>query len=135
MSIRVIAGQTDLGTKGAVNNGYIDPTYMDISLPANTLFRQVLPETHNAFVYVIDGSISLLEGDINSETENLVQQNELGVLSKGEQLSVESGSKGARFLLLAGQPLNEPVARGGPFVMNTKAEVLQAFRDFGGGNF
>jgi redox-sensitive bicupin YhaK (pirin superfamily) len=57
------------------------------------------------------------------------------VLAKGDEVLVRSGDNGARFLLIAGQPLNEPVARGGPFVMNTKAEILQAFTDFNRGDF
>lgn len=135
--IRVIAGKTDQGTVGAVRNDYVDPVYMDISLPANTNFMQALPETHNAFVYVIEGEIECKNACEQSgdNVSHYVQKNELGVLSKGGCLTVKGGLAGARFLLLAGLPLNEPVARGGPFVMNTRAEVLQAFKDFSQGTF
>jgi redox-sensitive bicupin YhaK (pirin superfamily) len=135
--IRVIAGQTNQGTVGPVVNEYTYPTYLDVSLPANTAFEQRLPAEHNAFVYVIDGHITVLdtEGDPAEVQADTLKAKKLGVLAKGDQVLVRSGDNGARFLLIAGQPLNEPVARGGPFVMNTKAEVLQAFTDFNRGNF
>jgi len=62
-------------------------------------------------------------------------RDELAVLSHGDQVKLRAGSEGARFLLLAGRPLNEPVARGGPCVMNTKAEIRQAFEDYDSGRF
>jgi redox-sensitive bicupin YhaK (pirin superfamily) len=135
--IRVIAGQTNQGTVGPVVNEYTYPTYLDVSLPANTAFEQRLPTEHNAFVYVIDGHISVLdtERDPDEVQTDTVEAKKLGVLAKGDQVLVQSGDNGARFLLIAGQPLNEPVARGGAFVMNTKAEILQAFTDFNRGNF
>lgn len=137
--IRVISGQTDRGTIGAVRNDYINPTYMDISLPADAGFLQALPENHNAFVYVIEGELEVdRKGQDNTSDEvssSCVLTGELGVLSKGSRLSITSGSSGVRFLLLAGLPLNEPVVRAGPFVMNTRAEILQAFDDFSRGNF
>lgn len=139
--IRVIAGQTNQGTVGPVVNHYTYPTYMDISLPAHTEFEQTLPAQHNAFVYVIAGDMTLPLPMVDASHEPTDRQastltaNKLGILTKGEQLLVRSGSDGARFLLIAGQPLHEPVARGGPFVMTTEAEVLQAFEDFRQGNF
>jgi redox-sensitive bicupin YhaK (pirin superfamily) len=135
--IRVIAGQTNQGTVGPVVNEYTYPTYLDVSLPANTTFEQRLSAQHNAFVYVIDGHISVLdtEGDSAEIQTDTLKAKKLGVLAKGDQVLVRSGDTGARCLLIAGQPLNEPVARGGPFMMNTKAEVLQAFTDFNRGNF
>ena len=128
--VRVIAGKTDAGTLGPVKNAHTEPTYLDIQLPANGQFKQNLPNDHNAFVYVIDGSISIAESD-----ENEIGEQQLGILSTGEKVSVLSGAKGARLLLIAGRPLNEPVARGGPFVMNTKAEIMQAFNDYSQGKF
>lgn len=136
INIRVIAGQTDLGTVGPVINHYTFPTFMDITLPANTDFQQTLPTDHAAFIYVIDGNLHILAREgMDKETHvKCLSSTMLGVLSQGEQVSVSSGEDGACFLLIAGQPLNEPVARGGPFVMNTKAEVLQAFADFSRGS-
>ncbi len=139
--IRVIAGKTNHGTVGPVVNNYTYPTYMDVSLPANTDFEQALPTDHNAFIYVIEGDMTIPTSVLNANNEptdtqaNTVMAKKLGILTKGEQLLVGSGNEGTRFLLIAGQPLRESVARGGPFVMNTKAEVLQAFDDFRQGNF
>jgi len=135
--IRVIAGKTNQGTVGPVVNKYTWPTYMDISLPANAEFNQDLMPEHNAFVYVIENSVSLLEDDKSSvdEQRNKLNAKNLGVLTKGGQVVFRSGENGARFLLVAGQPLNEPVARGGPFVMNTRDEILEAFADFNNGKF
>lgn len=131
--IRVIAGETDFGTKGPVSNNYIYPTYMDVQLPSNTTWQQALPTMHNSFIYMIEGEITI---HADTEEQNAVlSATELGVLNYGDTVRVESLSKGARFLLVAGKPLNEPIVRGGPFVMNTKEEVLQAFKDFSTGNF
>jgi redox-sensitive bicupin YhaK (pirin superfamily) len=134
--VRVIAGQTNQGTVGPVENNYTNPTYMDITLPANSYFQQDLPQDHNAFVYVIGGNMRILDGQKQIERHNTVlSEKVLGVLTKGEQVSVASGDSGVRFLLVAGQPLNEPVARGGPFVMNTREEIMQAYHDFSSGKF
>lgn len=148
IEIRVIAGETSEGTRGPVVNEYTYPTYMDITLPVGTVIEQALPVGHNAFVYVIDGEISVLDNaNVPSKT---LSAKALGVLDKGvldksvlaqgaldqsDQVSLKSGSQGARVLLIAGKPLNEPVARGGPFVMNTKAEIMQAYEDFNSGKF
>ncbi len=131
--IRVISGQTDQGTVGPVLNHYTEPTYMDISLPANTDFEQTLPKFHNAFLYMIEGDINLSHASVKDQSSLKVKQ--LGVLSQGDTVSLSSGTQGARFLLIAGKPLNEPVARSGPFVMNTQAEILQAYNDFRRGDF
>ena len=130
--IRVIAGETNQGTIGPVVNHYTSPIYMDIRLSGKTDFEQKIPVDHNAFLYVIEGELHL--SDAHGETQKL-NARQLGVLTKGDQVSLKSGSDSAQFLLIAGQPLNEPVARGGPFVMNTKAEILQAFNDFSRGDF
>lgn len=121
--IRVIAGRTDRGTEGPVNNEHVDPTYMDIQLQAGDEFVQSLQKEHNAFIYVIEGKVRI------GQHEGIVTQRALAVLSGGERVCV-SGDENSRFLLVAGRPLREPVVRGGPFVMNSKAEVLQAFEDF-----
>lgn len=129
VSVRVIAGTTDNGTTGPVINNYTLPTYMDVSMPGQQRFSQSLPNHHNAFIYVIEGEVRI------ADSSQTLPARKLGVLSAGEQIVVESGTADTRFLLVAGQPLNEPVARGGPFVMNTKAEIMQAFADFNRGIF
>lgn len=119
--IRVITGKTNQGTLGPVNNTYVDPTYLDIQLLADNDFKQDINEKHNSFVYVIDGQIRI--------QDEVLTENTLAVLSSGEQVTINSESD-ARFLLLAAKPLKEPVARSGPFVMNTRAQLMQAYEDF-----
>lgn len=127
--IRVISGTTNKGTTGPVINSHVKPTYMDVNLPAGTIFEQALPMKDNAFVFVIDGSVSV------GNSDQQLQQNQLGILSKGDTVTITSSSENSNFLLISGKPLNEDVARGGPFVMNTKAEVMQAFHDFQNNKF
>lgn len=131
--VRVISGKTDLGTRGPVINEYTDPLYLDIHLPAGEHFSQLIPEGYNAFVYVIDGELNVIAQ--NATAAEGLSKKMLGILSDGEQLSVSAGESESRFLLIAGKPLNEPVARGGPFVMNTREEVEQAFDDYNRGLF
>ena len=133
--IRVIAGKTNEGTVGPVVNSHTYPTYMDISLPANTAIEQDLINDHNAFIYVIEGDIQVQDTDAIDTATNKVAAKNLAVLSKGANVKIKSNREGARFLLIAGQPLNEPIARMGPFVMNTQAEIRQAVNDFHNGEF
>jgi redox-sensitive bicupin YhaK (pirin superfamily) len=130
--VRVIAGETASGTRGPVEQPLTEPLYLDVELPPDTLFSETLPADHNAFAYVIGGTL-----DAEDLAEKALQfgRDELAVLSHGEQVKLRAGPEGARFLLVAGRPLNEPVARGGPFVMNTKAEIRQAFEDYDSGRF
>lgn len=137
IEIRVIAGETNQGTVGPVINAHTYPTYMDVSLPANTTFDQTLVNEHNAFIYVIEGDISVQDSTSSAQgkANNTVKVKNLAVLSKGDNITVSSNINGARFLLIAGKPLNEPVARMGPFVMNTQTEIRQAVEDFHSGKF
>jgi redox-sensitive bicupin YhaK (pirin superfamily) len=127
--IRVIAGTTDSGTKGAVNGVTTDPLYLDVGLGSGSQFSQSIPSTHGAFIHVIEGRIRMA----NDPTE--LSAGSLGVLGQGDRVEISAITDQARFLLVAGRQLNEPVARGGPFVMNTKKDVLQAFQDFQNGRF
>jgi redox-sensitive bicupin YhaK (pirin superfamily) len=122
--IRVISGTTGEGTVGPVRNGHVHPTYLDVTLPAGVLFEQALHRTDNGFVFVIDGEL-LFGNERRPLTRRL-----LGILGAGDCVKLRAGENGARFLLVAGRPLNEPIARGGPFVMNTREEVQQAFDDY-----
>ena len=137
IEIRVIAGETNQGTVGPVINAHTYPTYMDVSLPANTTFDQTLVNEHNAFIYVIEGEVSVQDSTSSAQgkANNIVKAKNLAVLSKGDIVTVSSNINGARFLLIAGKPLNEPVARMGPFVMNTQTEIRQAVEDFHSGKF
>ncbi len=121
--VRVIAGTTDAGTTGAVKNGFVHPTYLDVSLPAGQSFTQSVGAGDNSFLFVIDGELEA------GEQAASLDRRMLGILGEGDSIRVQT-TAGARFLLVSAQPLNEPVARGGPFVMNTKDEIMQAFDDY-----
>jgi redox-sensitive bicupin YhaK (pirin superfamily) len=122
--IRVISGVTSHGTVGVVKNDYVNPTYMDISLPKGCSLEQAVGAHDNTFLFVIDGEL-----EVGGQGASL-DRRMLGILSEGELVRVAAPAQSARFLLVSGQPLNEPVARGGPFVMNTKEEIMQAFDDY-----
>jgi hypothetical protein len=126
--VRVVAGQTNLGTHGAVRNIGVSPTYLDVQLAAQDEFVQNLGFDHHALVLVIEGQIQL------GPNAELVRSGELVILSQGDQVSWQSPSP-SRCLLIAGQAIKQPVARGGPFVMNTQAELMQAFQDYRNGCF
>ena len=123
--VRVIAGSVG-GTTGPISGVATDPTYLDVALPAGTAFAHDLPARHNAFVYVFEGF-----AEIGGET---LARGRVAVLSHGERIEV-SAPKGGRFILVAGKPLGEPVAKYGPFVMNTVDELRQAVADFQSGKF
>ena len=131
-TLKVISGVTSQGTTGPVSQPLTDPVYLDVTLQPDTGFNENLAADHNAFVYVINGQLVL--EDTNGDQIDL-GCDQLAVLSKGDTVALRSGDQASRFLLVAGKPLNEPVARGGPFVMNTAAEVRQAFSDYQRGNF
>ncbi|MCP4980823.1 MAG: pirin family protein [Gammaproteobacteria bacterium] len=130
--IRVISGETSQGTVGPVSQPLTDPLYLDVSLQAGVEFNENFAADHNAFVYVINGTVML--EDVDGVKLNL-ECDQLAVLGRGDSLTLRTGDQTSRMLLVAGKPLNEPVARGGPFVMNTDEEVRQAFSDYQRGNF
>ena len=125
--VRVIAGEVD-GVNGAVTAVATDPVYLDVTVPAGAAFRHALPAEHSAFVYFFEGTARVGDG------ADTVRRGELAVLGRGDDALVTS-AEGARCLLVAGRPLDEPVARYGPFVMNTEAEIRQAFEDYRAGRF
>ncbi len=127
-SINVIAGTTLKGTQGIIQNSKIAPIYWDVKLEEGSYFSQNIPQSHNSFIYVLDGEIEI------GEYRNSVKKAQLAVLDKGNLITIMSQSH-ARFIVVAGKPLNEPVARGGPFVMNTREEIQQAFNDYQTGKF
>lgn len=127
--ITVVAGQTDHGTQGIINNDLTRPLYLDVRLKSGQTMTQSLISTHNAFIYVLEGKISLIN-DYNDQVSALT----LATLSQGSGVQVVA-NEDARFILVAGKPLNEPVVRGGPFVMNTEQELRQAFDDYRSGRF
>jgi quercetin 2,3-dioxygenase len=123
---------TSQGTRGPVVQPLTEPLYLDVRVPAGGEFTERLPDTHNAFVYVIQGPVTAPDADGRMVR---LGRDDLGVLARGDVVRVEAVDETTRFLVVAGRPLNEPVARGGPFVMNTKAEIQQAFEDYGQGRF
>ncbi len=130
--ISVIAGETQQGTRGIINNDLVDPIYWDIHLSAGTKFMDRIPESHNALVYVIEGALTIADSEASFMAEAPLIAKELAVLSLADQIEITAQSD-SRFLLVAGKPINEPVARGGPFVMNTEEEITQAFADYKSG--
>lgn len=126
IEIRVIAGEAD-GVQGPVQGIATAPTYLDISLPKGQKYKHTVPEGHAAFVYVFVG-----EGEFGPEGK-LIPSGHLGVLADGDTVEVSAPNSACRFLLIAGKPLKEPIARHGPFVMNTREEIMQAFLDYQSG--
>ena len=126
--IKVIAGKY-AKVEGPIKKHSVEPIYFDIELKKDKKFDFDLPSTHNSFIYLIDGEI--IVGD---EKHNKVQNSTLILLKKGKKLKVSS-KLNAKFLLISGKPIGEQIARGGPFVMNTKTEVLQAIQDYHNGTF
>ncbi len=126
-SAKVLAGEI-AGVRGPVDPGATEPIFLDITLPAGSATHVALPEGHNAFVYVFEG-----EARVGDPGEALAS-GRIGVLSTGDEVAL-AAPKGARLILVAGKPLREPVAKYGPFVMNTEAELAQAFADFRAGAF
>jgi redox-sensitive bicupin YhaK (pirin superfamily) len=130
--VRVIAGECR-GMTGPVSGTSIEPLYLDIALAPQTLEEFAVPQGHNACVYVFEGGGRF--GDVADQSKKALSRHDLGVLSDGNTLRVQAASLGVRFLLIAGRPLNEPVARYGPFVMNTREQLLKAVDDFRTGRF
>ncbi len=117
--------------RGPIEQPATDPLYLDIALDANMRWDYVLPDGHNAFAYAFEGAATIGEGD----NARPLASHELAVLGGGERFVVAAGEGGARLLLIAGRPLRENVARHGPFVMNTREELMQAFVDYQQGRF
>lgn len=125
VKVRVIAGESH-GVKGAVQREHTEPLYLDLHLLPGASFEQLLPETHNAFVYVYRGALRF-------ETGCTVPPQRMAILANtpgSDGVRLVAGDEPTRAILIAGKPLNEPIAQYGPFVMNTQAELMQAVRDF-----
>ena len=126
--VKVIAGKFEKA-EGTVKGHNVEPVYFDIELKKDKDFNYKLPTTHNSFLYLIDGEIK-----IGEKIHDRVKNSTLIILTKGEKLKVKATIK-SKFLLISGKPIGEPIARGGPFVMNTKEEILKAVEDYNSGNF
>ena len=126
--IKIIAGKFG-DTEGPVKGHNVEPIYFDVELEKNKEFNFELPSKHNTFIYLIKGEIKIGDKD-----HNKVRNSTLILLANGNKLKVKGIIK-SKFLLISGKPIGEPVARGGPFVMNTKEEILKAMEDYHSGNF
>jgi quercetin 2,3-dioxygenase len=128
VKVRVIAGSSN-GVAGAMTREVTEPLYLDIHLPAGAEFSTALPSTHNAFIYVYRGAVTV--GGVQ------VASRRMGILNNTPEADgvTLSATEDARLILIAGKPLNEPIVQYGPFVMNTQQEIHQALSDFSSGRF
>ena len=126
--ITIIAGKFK-DVEGPVSKHNVEPIYFDIELKEGKEFNFELSSTHNSFIYVVEGSIK-----IGDQAHASIQNSKLIILNKENNLKV-LGLKNSKFLLISGKPIGEPIVRGGPFVMNTQAEIKEAIQDFHNGTF
>lgn len=133
INVTVIAGTTTQDTAGAVTGRPTDPIYFDVQIPEGARFDEPLAETHSGFIFVVEGAISVA-ADSHDEAVT-VDSGNLAILGDGNAVSISGRGTNNRILLIAGRAINEPIARGGPFVMNTEEEIRQAFSDYQSGNF
>jgi quercetin 2,3-dioxygenase len=120
--VHLVAGEAG-GSRGPVDGIVTAPVMLDVGIPANEGFSVALDPAHNAFVYVIEGQTEM------GPSRTPVSRGQLAVLGKGVFATARSRA-GGRMLLFAGRPIGEPVARSGPFVMNTDDELRQAWEDY-----
>jgi redox-sensitive bicupin YhaK (pirin superfamily) len=130
--IRVITGAVD-GVSGPVSGISVAPTYLDVSIPAGVAFAHPVERGHAAFTYIFDGALKVQSTDGKGEV--LLRSSKLLVWGEGDEIELMSSDLGARLLLVSGAPLREPIARYGPFVMNTRAEIEQTIKELQQGTF
>jgi quercetin 2,3-dioxygenase len=129
-SIKVIANSAFVNGKiisGPIQGLTTEAIYWDVRLPEQVEFHHALPDDHNTFLYVYEGDIAI------GEDKRKLTQGNAGLLSKGDQLSVQALSADTRFLVISGKPIKEPIVQYGPFVMNTTDEIEQAIQDYRAG--
>ncbi|MFZ4877815.1 pirin family protein [Janthinobacterium sp. Mn2066] len=128
VSVQVIAGHSH-GVTGAMQRAVTEPVYLDIDLPAGSSFDQHLPPGHNAFLYAFRGEVQVDGKSVPNQRMAILANTPD---ADGVRITAPAGG---RVILVAGKPLNEPIAQYGPFVMNTQAEIYQAVQDFREGKF
>ena len=127
VTVRVIAGESH-GVKGAVQRPDTEPLYLDVHLPAGSRFVQPIAAGHNAFTYTYRGTVSI-------EGTEVPDRNMAILANDGATGVVLEAQEAARVLIISGQPLGEPIAQYGPFVMNTAEEIQQTLQDYRNGMF
>lgn len=125
VEVRVVAGEFE-GVEGAISEIYADPQYLDVFIPPGATFEQPITRGHTSFAYLYEGEGIFGE---SSEGETKVSATKLLIWGDGDVVKAHADKNSFRFLLISGKPLNEPIARWGPFVMNTDAEIQQALND------
>jgi hypothetical protein len=130
VTVRVVAGEAE-GVRGPVTEIAAEPEYLDVTIPAGAEYVQAVPEGHAALAYVFEG-----DGVFGGEGGQVVPSPRMIVFGEGDRVRAKAaGKRAVRFMLLSGKPLGEPIARYGPFVMNTQAEIEQALEDLRRGTF
>ena len=124
--VRVVAGEA-MGARGPVEGIVTEPLYLDVALPPGSSFELPLPREHAACLYAFEGA--------GSAAGQALSRGQMALLGEGDGVTAQAGPDGLRFLLLAARPLREPIARYGPFVMNTEGEIRQALRELRDGTF
>ncbi len=130
--VKVIAGALEVdgrSTPGPIQGLTTDVLYLDVALPAGAVFSHPIQDDYNAFLYPYEGSVSV--GPVGARQRLKAQS--AGLLSTGDRIEAVADAEGARFIVLAGRALREPIVQYGPFVMNTRAEIEQAIRDYQSG--
>jgi len=130
VDVTVIAGQSH-GIEGAVTRDITEPSYLDIHLPAGTIFSQAIPADHNAFAFVYRGTIEIASETVPTKTMAILENDES---ADGVTITADS-SEDTKVILITGRPLREPIVQYGPFVMNSQQEIMQAVTDFQSGKF
>ena len=126
--VKIIAGKYE-NAEGPEKNHNVEPIYFHVVLNEDKEFNFDAPEGHNSFIYLLKGELKIGDKEHSKTTDsNLI------LLERGDKLAVKATKK-SEFLFIAGKPIGEPIARGGPFVMNTKAEILEAIQDYNNGTF
>ena len=126
--VKIIAGKYR-NKIGPVKGISVDPIYIDVELEKDKIFNFTIPSSHNAFIYLVTGEIK-----IGNNKHDQLQNSNLICLQNGSGLNVCANKK-SKFLIIAGRPIGEAIARGGPFVMNTKQEIIKTIQDYHSGNF
>jgi hypothetical protein len=129
VEVKVIAGDIG-GTKGPVRDIVVEPQYLDVTVPARKGFEHPVKKGHTAFAYVIEG-----EGNFSAGAKDAIGPEHVLLFGDGDRVDISAAKQPLRFLLVSGKPLGEPVAWGGPIVMNTQEELELAFEEYDNGTF